>query len=196
MREFSPVKASIVLLFLAGIVSCGGQDGADNTESNAPPVDGTADTTNTATGGNNEMSMEEGGGTGNMGSMQGMSGRMGSEETVDDLGSPRMTDQGRFQVTITPDLDPVPINRIHGWRLHVETASGEPVEAAEITVEGGMPAHNHGMPTAPAVSGAPGNGDYLVEGVQFQMPGHWVVTLTINSNNVSDTVSYDLMLQP
>jgi len=60
---------------------------------------------------------------------------------------------------------------MHSWILRLETLDGQPVRNAEITVAGGMPKHNHGLPTAPQVTRELGNGDYLVEGIKFQMAG-------------------------
>jgi hypothetical protein len=77
----------------------------------------------------------------------------------------------------------------------VETAAGEVVESAVITVDGGMPAHNHGLPTAPEVTGYLCNGDYLVEGMMFQMPGHWQVNFVINAGGQSDSVIINLVLK-
>ena len=43
----------------------------------------------------------------------------------------------------TPD-GPIRINDMHSCILHVSSVSGEPVVGATITVDGGMPAHDHG----------------------------------------------------
>ena len=37
----------------------------------------------------------------------------------------------------------------------------------------GMPDHDHGLPTQPQVTSRLENGDYLLEGVRFHMPGKW-----------------------
>ena len=81
-----------------------------------------------------------------------------------------MTAEGKFRATISPELDSVPISRIHSWALGVVTPSGEPVQDACITTNGEMPARNHGMPTAPIVSDASGDENYVVKGMKFQMP--------------------------
>ena len=52
---------------------------------------------------------------------------------------------------------------------------------AAITVDGDMPQHGHGLPTRPQVTKHLGNGDYLVEGMKFQMGGWWVVDFTIDA---------------
>ncbi len=112
-----------------------------------------------------------------------------------DTSATRKSDKGLFQATITPSVSPVPVNQIHSWTLHVETADGQPVLGAKITVDGNMPQHRHGLPTQPEVTQDLGNGDYLVEGMKFQMSGWWVVSFQITANDQSDSVSFNLMLK-
>ena len=99
-----------------------------------------------------------------------------------------------FHVTYLSRLEPIPINRIHSWVLHVETADGETVADAEISVTGGMPAHDHGLPTSPRVTQYLGSGDYLIEGLRFHMNGYWEVELEIATDSASDTVIIPLEL--
>lgn len=101
---------------------------------------------------------------------------------------------GAFRVSYTSTLEPITINQIHRWTLHLETADGMPVANADIQVQGGMPAHDHGLPTSPRVAPAQNAGDYLVEGLRFHMPGYWELTLNIKTGTVSDTVLIPLEL--
>jgi|TARA_B100001059_G_scaffold62660_1_gene58546 hypothetical protein len=78
-------------------------------------------------------------------------------------------------------LNPVVINRIHSWELVLTGADESPVTGAEIAVTGGMPDHDHGLPTLPVVTRETSPGRYLLEGVRFHMPGRWQLTLTITS---------------
>jgi hypothetical protein len=100
----------------------------------------------------------------------------------------------KFRVSYESDLRPLVINRIHTWILHVETADGKPVDGAGISVTGGMPEHDHGLPTAPEVRRNLGHGDYLVEGLRFHMSGYWELELTITANGETDTVVIPLRL--
>ncbi len=106
-----------------------------------------------------------------------------------------LTDQGLFRVSYISSTIPLPLNQIHTWTIHVETTDGQPVEDAEITVDGGMPQHGHGLPTSPQVTQYLGAGDYLVEGMKFQMLGSWEVKLLINANGQSDNVTFNLILE-
>ena len=104
------------------------------------------------------------------------------------------TYSGMYTITATPKLEPLVINQIHEWTLHVEDADGAPVENARIMVEGDMPEHQHGLPTQPEVTENLGNGDYLVEGMKFSMPGEWEVTFTVTAEDGSDAATFDLVL--
>lgn len=99
-----------------------------------------------------------------------------------------------FRVAYQSDATPIPLNRLHRWRLEVTTLQGEPVTGAEITIDGDMPEHGHGLPTRPEVTRELERGVYLVEGMKFQMPGHWVVEFHIAANGHEDTARFDLML--
>ncbi|MBK8051564.1 MAG: FixH family protein [Anaerolineales bacterium] len=112
-----------------------------------------------------------------------------------DLTTETSSETGLYRVSYQSELDPVTINQLHRWKLHVQTADGKAVTGAKLTVDGGMPEHNHGMPTTPAVTADLGNGDYQVEGMQFQMPGRWVVTVTIDADDATDKATFNLFLK-
>ena len=114
--------------------------------------------------------------------------------SVAETATSKMSEQGLYRVSYSSKLDPIAINKIHGWVLHLKTATGAPVMDAEIGVSGGMPKHNHGLPTAPRVTEYLGNGDYLVEGMKFQMGGRWVITFSIATDDGNDSVSFELGL--
>ena len=112
-----------------------------------------------------------------------------------DLSAAHLSDNGVFQVAWSSDPAAPPLSQVHTWTLHVETPDGQPVEDASITVDGGMPQHGHGLPTSPQVTQNLGNGDYLVEGMKFQMPGWWQVRFNISADAQSDTITFNLTLQ-
>lgn len=112
-----------------------------------------------------------------------------------DTSATRTSDSGLFNVSWSADSGEPPLNRIHSWTLHVETADGQPVEGATILVDGGMPQHGHGLPTSPQVTEDLGNGDYRVEGMKFQMLGFWEVKFDISANGQSDSITFNLILE-
>lgn len=111
-----------------------------------------------------------------------------------DTATDRMTDNALYRVSFHSDLDPVAINQIHSWTLHVETADGRPVENAAIIVGGGMPQHGHGLPTRPQVTEYLGDGNYRVEGLRFQMGGWWEVSFDIAADGQQDAITFNLIL--
>ena len=105
-----------------------------------------------------------------------------------------ISQSGLYHVTYKSKLQPIAINLIHNWVLHVETADGQPVTNAVITVSGGMPAHDHGLPTLPRMTQSLGNGEYLLEGMRFHMNGYWEISITINAGSDHDTIVIPLEL--
>ncbi len=112
-----------------------------------------------------------------------------------DYSTTRASNAGLYRVSYEPRRGPIAVNQIHAWTIHVETADGQPVEGATITVDGDMPQHGHGLPTEPQVTEELGGGDYLVEGLKFHMPGWWVVDYTVTAGGQTDSVRFNLMLQ-
>ncbi len=124
-----------------------------------------------------------------------MMAQMNSEVPSDlDYSNTRVSENGLFRVSYVSSQDIVPVNQMHQWTLHVETADGQPVENATIAVDGDMPEHGHGLPTRPQVTKYLGNGDYLVEGMKFQMGGWWVMDFTITANSHTDAVHFNMKL--
>jgi len=91
-----------------------------------------------------------------------------------------MVDGDRFRVAATPSIDPLVINDMHSWELVLTDSDGAPVTGANIDLAGGMPAHDHGLPTRPRVTGLEEPGRYRVDGMRFHMPGAWELVLTIS----------------
>lgn len=112
-----------------------------------------------------------------------------------DFSSTRPSEGKAFTVSYESTPTPPPLNKIHSWRLTVKTAAGEPVTGAMIMVDGGMPAHGHGLPTKPEVTGETESGVYLVEGVKFTMPGWWEVKFHLKSKGSEDRVTFNLKLK-
>ena len=104
------------------------------------------------------------------------------------------SEQGVFVGSWSSDPDRPPINVVHEWVLHIETADGEPVEGATVGINGDMPAHGHGMPTQPQVTADLGGGDYRVEGMAFQMGGYWIVDVSVSAAGQSDLIRFGLEL--
>jgi hypothetical protein len=124
-----------------------------------------------------------------------MMSRRGDIPSDLDYSTTQQSEQGLFNVSYTASTGTIPINQMHQWTLHVERTDGTPVEDATITVDGDMPQHGHGMPTQPQVTENLGNGDYLVDGLRFQMGGWWLMDFTITAGSETDTVHFNMMLE-
>lgn len=111
-----------------------------------------------------------------------------------DTSTSKLSQNGLYQVSYRPTEATPPVNQLQSWLLEVETADGDPVAEATITLDGDMPQHGHGLPTAPVVSGQ-GDSSYLVEGLKFQMGGWWYTEFHIRSPLGDDRVRFDFVLE-
>jgi hypothetical protein len=114
-------------------------------------------------------------------------------ETLD-YSRTRSSEAGIYRGTIEPAGDSVPQGKLHSWTLHLENAAGAPVAGARIAVDGGMPQHGHGLPTKPQVKRLAASGDYLVEGMKFNMGGWWVVKFRVDAAAGNDSLVFNLKL--
>jgi hypothetical protein len=99
-----------------------------------------------------------------------------------------------FRVSYASNVMPVPVGRIISWKLRIETADRQPVKNAEVSINGGMPEHGHGLPTMPDVTATTAPGDYVVNGLKFSMPGWWVIKFTIKAQETEDVVTFNLVV--
>ena len=105
-----------------------------------------------------------------------------------------VTDKG-FTIEIYRELSPLSINTMHSWHIRVLDRDDQILELEELNVFGGMPEHDHGLPTQPQVTRRLDNGDYLLEGVRFHMQGHWELQIEFQYAGVDDTAIIDFDLQ-
>ena len=103
---------------------------------------------------------------------------------------------GLYRLTIAPEPATLRINRLHSWTLHLTDAEGRPVSGARFEISGGMPEHNHGLPTQPVVTRELEAGSYQLEGMRFHMHGYWEVRMRVSADPGSDTVLLKLDLEP
>lgn len=107
----------------------------------------------------------------------------------------RVSDHGVYRVRIQSTRTPIPLWRVHQWTVRLTDADGQPVNGAVVAVDGGMPDHRHGLPTAPRAAATPVAGHYVIEGLKFSMPGWWVLKLAVKGpDGRSDTVTFNLVL--
>lgn len=112
-----------------------------------------------------------------------------------DLRSQRESDNGIFVISFLPETAPAKIGPIHAWIIEIKDKQGKPVTGAEVTLDGGMPQHGHGLPTTPKRKGEISPGTYRIDGVKFSMSGWWEFKLTIKTGNVSETATFNVVME-
>jgi hypothetical protein len=107
----------------------------------------------------------------------------------------RTSDHGVFRIQLQSARTPVPLWRVHQWTVHLTDAAGQPVVGAVMAIDGGMPDHHHGLPTAPRAMPAGLPGDYVIDGMKFSMPGWWVLKLAVKGlDGQADTITFNIIL--
>lgn len=104
---------------------------------------------------------------------------------------PRRSVAGEFTATLRAE-QPLRPRQLQTVRLVIADAAGRPVEGARIEIDGRMPEHGHGLPTRPRVTHDLGAGVYEIQGVRFNMPGWWELTLAIDTPAAADVVTFNL----
>ena len=105
-----------------------------------------------------------------------------------------LTRSGYYRLSFESELEPIVINTMHAWVFYVTSPEGVPVTGALLTASGGMPEHNHGLPTQPRMIAELGNGRYRFEGFRFHMNGAWELTVTVDVDGRRDTVVIPLTI--
>lgn len=106
---------------------------------------------------------------------------------------PRTSGGGLYTATLIP-TEPLRPRKLQTVQVAIADAAGEPIQNAQIGIDGGMPQHGHGLPTRPRVTKQVGNGIYEIEGVRFNMGGWWEFKLAIAGSRGADTVTFNLAL--
>lgn len=85
-------------------------------------------------------------------------------------------------------LDPEPVDLgANDWSVHVSDAAGVAQEGCALTVTPWMPDHGHGSNEPEGTAGSE-PGQYLIEGIEFIMPGYWTASLSATCGDVTDNV--------
>jgi hypothetical protein len=117
-----------------------------------------------------------------------------SRPASSEFGPGPRTSTGKYYVAMFEAQQPLRPRKMQTVRVRIRDAAGAPVDGAEITIDGGMPQHGHGLPTRPRVTRNLGEGVYEIEGVRFNMGGWWEFKLAISSPAGDDSVTFNLDL--
>ena len=105
------------------------------------------------------------------------------------------TSKGTYRIVASPEGGKLVQGPIHTWILQIFADNGAPVPNAKISVDGGMMAHGHGLPTAPEVVAEREPGTYVVDGVKFSMGGEWQLRFTIEAETGNDVGEISFMIR-
>ena len=103
---------------------------------------------------------------------------------------------GHYRIGARPAVPPVGLHQMHDWIVRIEHREGNSEIPTAIHFDGGMPSHGHGFVTQPRVTQNLGDGEFLVEGVKFHMPGAWVLRITVTSRTKSDRATLPVTITP
>ena len=106
---------------------------------------------------------------------------------------PRASAEGTYVATLEP-ARPLRPRLMQTVRVTVRDAEGRAIDGAQISIDGGMPQHGHGLPTRPRVTRNLGDGVYEIDGVRFNMGGWWEFKVAIAGSRGADTVTFNLSL--
>ena len=119
-----------------------------------------------------------------------------SDRSAADPAQSTLSEAGLYRVALRPELGEIPLGRIHGWVVHLETRDGETFLPSRLAFSGGMPQHGHGLETEPRVTRALGGGDFLVEGVKFHMSGDWTIRVEFVGPAGPDVAIFHIQVGP
>jgi hypothetical protein len=122
------------------------------------------------------------------------SGEPGLETPV--LSLEARSEGGHYRIGARPAAPPVSLHEMHDWIVRIERMEGSSELPTTVLFDGGMPSHGHGFVTRPRVTQNLGDGEFLVEGVKFHMPGPWMLRITVKSHTGSDQVALPVTITP
>lgn len=108
----------------------------------------------------------------------------------------RPSTNGRYTVVLRPAKVPIPVNEWVDFSIQIRRRDGAKVELTEVALDGGMPAHGHGLPTAPTVLRAGAAGELVATGVRFNMAGLWELRLTVVDSGGGDVAVFTFDVGP
>ena len=109
--------------------------------------------------------------------------------------SPGISKAGPQGVTVTlVDATPAPPSLgDNTWTFKAEI-DGTALSGADVTIFPLMVDHGHSTPTEPVITDN-GDGTYMVNPVNFSMPGYWDTKVTVKTATASDKVSFGFCVE-
>ncbi|WP_232323362.1 FixH family protein [Photobacterium sp. J15] len=97
-----------------------------------------------------------------------------------------------YTITAEPAEKPIVLNKIHQWFVSINDTNGTPVQGLRFDVKGGMPEHRHGLPTKPKLISEGQPGQYIIDGVKFNMTGKWLLELIDSDTPITYRIEFEL----
>ena len=79
-------------------------------------------------------------------------------------------------------------------QIQIRHADNRPVSHASVLIDGGMPAHGHGLPTAPEAVALDNDGNFRIDGLKYSMMGAWVLGFLVKTPEVEDKIVFDFVI--
>ena len=98
--------------------------------------------------------------------------------------------KGLFKVNLMCRAQPS-VGPFQDCELQIVDAHNAPIDDAKIGIDGGMPIHGHGLPTAPVANSLNSQGRYRIDGLQYNMPGPWLLGFMIKTAVGQDKVIFN-----
>ncbi len=100
--------------------------------------------------------------------------------------------RGRYRITLPQADDMLVVGSWQELTFHVARLDGQPLALRDLSVDGGMPAHGHGLPTLPTVRSSGNAGAFVIEGLRFNMAGRWELRILLADREGTDFAVFQL----
>lgn len=111
------------------------------------------------------------------GALLGVAAPANNLTTTVTLGAKKLDMSLQFLDVSGKELETIPVNKMMQLRVKCKNCDGPTGKQLSLSsFDAQMPAHRHGMVTRPRITVLE-SGVFLIEGVKFQMPGVWEMTL-------------------
>jgi hypothetical protein len=107
---------------------------------------------------------------------------------------PAISRTGAYRILLAPPASGALVGTTQNWTVRVEDRQGAPKQGCQVSFDGSMPEHGHGLPTAPRVTREIEPGTYLIEGVRLSMPGYWKLSVEVGGCGPADGAASDLRI--
>jgi hypothetical protein len=103
-----------------------------------------------------------------------------------------LTASGTYRIDYRTEPAPIPLNEPFSLDVIVRgRCKASPARLIDLEVDADMPAHGHGMFTAPKVTAADA-GRLRVTGMLFHMPGEWTIRFVVRRGLLRDQAEADI----